>query len=318
MTHPMPQRPRIAVLGDLILDQYTFGDIARVSHEAPVPVLEVKRREQRLGGAGNVALNLTSLDCDCLVFSRLSKDLFGKVLRSELKNCKAKIHPVIESNLPTITKKRVIARNQQILHIDEGSLQHITPEEEQTITSSFLKEVDRLSAVILSDFGKGFLTDNLLRTIISICNERSLQVIVAPKGHDFSRYRGVTTMTPNLNEAQLAAPRSRTLNAIAESLIQQADLNFLLLTRSEEGISHFHYHDGQLKHEHHPVQPQDITDVTGAGDTVVAVAALGLAMGWDPQTTCKACNLAAGHVVSQLGAATIPRTLLNELMASAT
>lgn len=318
MTQAMPQRPRIAVLGDLILDQYTFGDISRVSHEAPVPVLEVKRREQKCGGAGNVALNLMSLDCDCIVFSRLSKDLFGKVLRSELKNCKANIGPVIDSSLPTITKKRVIARNQQILHIDEGSVEHISPEQEQKIISSFLKEVDSLSAVILSDFGKGFLTDNLLKTIIRICNERSLQVIVAPKGHDFSRYRGVTTMTPNLNEAQLAAPHGRTLKEIAESLIQQADLDFLLLTRSEEGISHFHYHDGQLSHDHHPVHPQDITDVTGAGDTVVAVVALGLAMGWDPQTTCKACNLAAGHVVGQLGATTMPRTLLNELMASAT
>jgi D-beta-D-heptose 7-phosphate kinase/D-beta-D-heptose 1-phosphate adenosyltransferase len=318
MSHAMPQRPRIAVLGDLILDQYTYGDISRLSPEAPVPILEVKRREQRLGGAGNVALNLMALDCECVIFGRLSKDLFGKVLRSELKACKAKTHQLLESNLPTITKNRMVARNQQVMHIEEGSVQHTTSDEEQKITSSFLKEVDCLSAVILSDFGKGFLTDNLLKTIISICNERSLKVIVSPKGYDFSRYRGVTTMTLNLNEAQLAAPHSRTLKSIAESLIQQADLNVLLLTRSEEGISHFHYHDGELKHEHHPVQPQDVTDVTGAGDTVVAVAALGMAMGWDAQTTCKACNLAAGRVVGQFGAATIPRTLLNELMASPT
>jgi D-beta-D-heptose 7-phosphate kinase/D-beta-D-heptose 1-phosphate adenosyltransferase len=310
----VPPRPRIAVLGDLVLDQYTFGDISRISPEAPVPVLEVKRREQRLGGSGNVVLNLMALECECITFGRIGKDLFGKVLRSELESCQAETHHLLEADLPTITKNRMVARNQQVIRVDEECIQHMNEEEEEGVIEAFMKEVEGLSAVVLSDYGKGFLSDRLLKAVIQICNEKSIKMIVDPKGYDFSKYRGATTITPNFKEAQLAAPRSRTLKEIAENLLEQAELDFLLLTRSEEGISHFEIKDGDLKHEHYPVQVQEVTDVTGAGDTVVAVVALGLALNWEPKTICKACNLAAGYVVGHFGAASIPRAHLSELM----
>jgi D-glycero-beta-D-manno-heptose-7-phosphate kinase len=309
------KRPKIAVLGDLVLDMYTFGDISRISPEAPVPILEVRRREQRLGGSGNVVLNLCALDLDCIPFGRIGHDLHGKVVRSELERKQVSSKFLMESSeLPTITKHRMVARNQQVIRIDEERIEFMARNEEDEILKNFRSIVDELDVVVLSDYGKGFLSDYLIKKIIIISREHKKPVVVDPKGNDFTRYRGATTITPNLKEAQLAAPRSRTIVEIAEVLIEQADLSFLMLTRSEDGISHFKMHDGLLEHEQFPVQIQEVTDVTGAGDTVVAVTAMALALGWDYRLMCQACNVAAGYVVGHFGAATIPWLELKSLL----
>ena len=308
-------RARIAVLGDLVLDMYTFGEISRISPEAPVPILEVRRREQRLGGSGNVVLNLCSLELECIPFGRIGQDLHGKVMRAELDKKMVCTDFLIESpHLPTITKHRMVARNQQVIRIDEEKIEALSPTEEDCILKNFLNVVDELDVVVLSDYGKGFLSDRLLKKVIHISREHHKPIVVDPKGHDFTRYRGATTITPNLKESQLAAPRARELSEIAEALIEQADLQFLMMTRSEDGISHFKIHNGQLEHEQFPVQVQEVIDVTGAGDTVVAVTAMALALNWDYRLMCQACNLAAGYVVGHFGAATIPWKELESLL----
>ena len=303
----MRQRPRVVVLGDLLLDMYTFGEISRISPEAPVPILEVRRREQRLGGSGNVVLNLCALEVECIPFGRIGQDLHGKVVRAELDKKSLRTDFLLESQtLPTITKHRMVARNQQVIRIDEEKIEALSQMEEDKVIQNFLSVVDDLDVVVLSDYGKGFLSDRLLKKVIQISREHLKPIVVDPKGCDFTRYRGATTITPNLKEAQFAAPRARELSEIAETLIEQADLQFLMMTRSEDGISHFKIHNGQLEHEQFPVQVQEVIDVTGAGDTVVAVTALALARHWDFRLMCQAANIAAGYVVGHFGAATMP------------
>ena len=312
MTNP---RPKVAVFGDMVLDMYTFGEVSRISPEAPVPILEVTRREQRLGGSGNVVLNLCALEVDCVPFGRVGNDLHGKIVRAELQKVGITSPNLINhENLPTITKHRMVARNQQVLRVDEESIEMLSESDETEIITRFIAEVDTFDVVVLSDYGKGFLSDGLLKKVIQISREHGKPVVVDPKGEDFSRYRGATTITPNFKEAKLAAHRSRTLAEMAEHLLAQADLSFLMLTRSEDGISHFKYCDGELEHQHFPVQVQEVTDVTGAGDTVVAVTALAMALGWSIEKMCQACNLAGGYVVGHFGAATIPRAELNALL----
>jgi len=306
----------IAILGDLILDVYTHGQVERISPEAPVPVLKVKRREQRLGGAGNVILNLCDLKTKVVPFGRVGHDLNGKLVLGELDSKGISTEFLITSStLPTITKNRFVAQNQQVLRVDDEVILPLEKYEEDRILQNFAKCADALDVVILSDYGKGFLTNRLLREVIDLCNSRGLPVIVDPKGDDFSKYRGATVITPNLKEAKEAAPKERTLEDIAQALIAEADLDFLMITRSSEGISHFTQQNGKLTHRHYPVKVQEVIDVTGAGDTVVAVCAYGIAQGWDADRLCTACNLAGGEVVGHFGAVTISIDRLTELMA---
>lgn len=306
--------PKIAVFGDLVLDLYTIGEISRISPEAPVPVLEVRRREQRLGGSGNVILNLNELGADVFAAGRIGHDLHGKVIRKEFEDREIKDEMVLENaNLPTITKNRMVAQNQQLLRIDEERIEFLSEEEETRILEQFQKVIVDLDALVLSDYGKGFLSDSLLESLLSIAKKSNCPVVVDPKGIDFRKYKTATVITPNFKEASLAAPRARSLNEIATSLLEDAELDFLLITRSQDGISHFENQNGELFHEQHPVQVQEVTDVTGAGDTVVAIVAYGLAMGWDRSKICEWCNYAAGYVVGHFGAATITMEQLETL-----
>lgn len=310
------EAPHIAVLGDLVLDIYTFGEVDRISPEAPVPVLQVRRREQRLGGAGNVLLNLNDLEVHCTAFGRIGAGLNGKVVQSELRERDINSDAlVINPELPTITKHRMVAQNQQLLRIDDEIIHPLSQEEEDSVMAGLEAIIDDLQAVVLSDYGKGFLTRSLTSRILDLCRERGVPTVVDPKGDDFSRYRKATVITPNFKEAKGAATRCRTLQEIAQHLLEDAQLDFLLITRSQDGISHFHLEGDDLEEQHYPVEVQEVIDVTGAGDTVVAVTALGLSLNWDRDTLCRACNLAGGHVVGHFGATTISRGTLEGLMA---
>lgn len=310
----MKTSPKIAVFGDLVLDLYTIGEISRISPEAPVPVLQVKRREQRLGGSGNVLLNLHELGAQVYAAGRIGHDLHGKVIRKEFKDREIQAEMVLENaNLPTITKNRMVAQNQQVLRIDDERVEYLQEFEEQKILEKFSKLAKDMDAIVLSDYGKGFLSENLLTNLIEMARSHKCPVIVDPKGVHFSKYKQATTITPNFKEASLAAPRAQNLNEIAMTLIEDAELEFLLITRSRDGISYFKKENDDLKHTQYPVQVQEVTDVTGAGDTVVAVVAYGLAMGWGHQKICEWCNLAAGYVVGHFGAATITMEQLENL-----
>ena len=308
-------QPRIAILGDLILDLYTHGKVVRISPEAPVPVQKVVRKEQRLGGSGNVLLNLRDLQAEVIPFGRVGNGLNGKLVLNELnKKNVTPNHILISKSLPTITKNRFVAQNQQMLRVDEEQIQPLEIEDEEKVLSDFKKCAFDLDVVILSDYGKGFLTESLIRGVIEISKKQGIPVIVDPKNDDFSQYRGATVITPNFKEAKEAAPKERTLEDIAEVLIAEAELDFLLITRSSDGISHFTHREGELTHLHYPTQVQDVIDVTGAGDTVVAVCAYALSQKWETDHLCLACNLAGGDVVGHFGAATISLERLNELL----
>lgn len=308
-------QPKIAILGDLILDVYTHGQVTKISPEAPVPVLTVGRKEQRLGGSGNVLLNLCDLKTDVIPFGRIGKDLNGKVIINEMEKRGISTDNLIKSaELPTITKNRLVAQNQQMLRVDEEQVIPLEREQEKEVILKFKKHAKDLDVVILSDYAKGFLTDSLIREIIDISRQNDTAVIVDPKSDDFSRYRGATVITPNFKEAKEAAPKERTIEDIAEVLISEAELDFLMVTRSSEGISHFTHQNGELTHLHYPVEVQDVIDVTGAGDTVIAVCAYGLSQKWTTDQLCVACNLAGGEVVGHFGAATITFDKLMELM----
>jgi D-beta-D-heptose 7-phosphate kinase/D-beta-D-heptose 1-phosphate adenosyltransferase len=310
----MNKSPKIAVFGDLVLDLYTIGEISRISPEAPVPVLQVKRREQRLGGSGNVLLNLHELGAQVFAAGRIGHDLHGKVIQKEFKDRKIQADMVLENaNLPTITKNRMVAQNQQILRIDDERIEYLQDFEEQKILDKFSTYIKDMDAIVLSDYGKGFLSETLLRNLIDISKSHQCPVIVDPKGNHFSKYKHATAITPNFKEASLAAPRAQNLNEIATTLLEEADLEFLMITRSRDGISYFKNVNSELQHTQYPVQVQEVTDVTGAGDTVVAVVAFGLAMGWDHQKICEWCNLAAGYVVGHFGAATVTMKQLENL-----
>lgn len=296
------------------MDLYTFGEISRISPEAPVPVLQVQRREQRLGGSGNVLLNLHALGAQVYAAGRVGHDLHGKVIKKEFKDREIQTDMVLENaNLPTITKNRMVAQNQQVLRIDDERVEYLQDFEEQKVLGKFSKLVKEMDAVVLSDYGKGFLSESILKSLIDMARQEECPVIVDPKGVHFSKYKKATTITPNFKEASLAAPKAQNLNEIALTLMEEADLEFLMITRSRDGISYFKKEAEALQHTQYPVQVQEVTDVTGAGDTVVAVVAYGLAMGWDHQKICQWCNLAAGYVVGHFGAATITMEQLEKL-----
>lgn len=283
-----------------------------------MPVLEVKRREQRLGGSGNVLLNLSELGAEVYAAGRIGHDLHGKIIQKEFEERNIHAKMVLENpKLPTITKNRMVAQNQQLMRIDDERIESLTEAEEEQILDIFAGIVKKLDAVVLSDYGKGFLSDTMISKIISVARKHQCPIIVDPKGADFRKYRQATTITPNFKEASLAAPRARSLNDIANTLIHDAELDFLLITRSQDGISYFRLENETLYHQQYLVQVQEVIDVTGAGDTVIAIVAYGLASKWEHKKICEWCNLAAGYVVGHFGAATIKMAQLEALAAKA-
>ena len=306
MNQPELLNKKIAIFGDIILDQYTFGSINRISPEAPVPVVEVKKSELKLGGAGNVLLNLADLGMSCVLYSRIGNDKNGSFIECRLNELNIE-HELLhfENHLPTITKTRVIAGNQQILRMDEECIADISNRQETIILEKFKAKVKHLNAVVLSDYGKGFLTERLCQHIIDIARQSDIPVIIDPKGIDFSKYKNGTVITPNYKEAQSTYPAITDIEELAKNIIKQTALDFLLITRSQDGISHFSLNGDSIQHINYPVDVQEVTDVTGAGDTVVAVTTMSLANKLDTATLCKLCNLAGGYVVGHFGAATI-------------
>lgn len=298
---------KIAVFGDLILDQYTYGQVSRISQEAPVPVIEVEKKEQRLGGAGNVLLNLKALQMDCYVFGRIGLDKQGDFIMKRLQELSIEASGMIRSEtIATITKNRIVAANQQILRMDEECIEELTESECHEIKRKLKEIIEDLDAIVISDYGKGFLPKVLIKELIDMAKDKQLPVIVDPKGEDFSKYKGATVITPNYKESKLASPKKESIKEIALDLIEQAELSYLMITRSQDGLSLFRKVDGNFYQTDFPVRALEVRDVTGAGDTVVAVTAMGLANQLEHTVICQLCNLAGGEVVGHFGAATIP------------
>lgn len=296
---------RILVVGDLMIDHYLWGSCERISPEAPVQVVDIAKETTVLGGAGNVINNLKSLGADVSVASVLGNDDNGNELLSMLEAIDVDTgNIVLQKGRSTSKKSRVIAVSQQILRYDRESKEDIEPRSQQAILLSLENTMRDFDAVILSDYGKGVLTAELCGSIIALARKHNKKVLVDPKGKDFSKYRGAYLLTPNKKEAQLATGIEIKDNATLEEALlklkSECDLDVSLITLSEDGIATY---DEALHVS--PTVAQEVFDVTGAGDTVIASLAYALSEGKDIKAACKFANLAAGVVVGKIGSATV-------------
>jgi D-beta-D-heptose 7-phosphate kinase/D-beta-D-heptose 1-phosphate adenosyltransferase len=297
---------RALVVGDLMLDEYIWGAVDRISPEAPVQIVEVKRKELRLGGAGNVINNLLTLNCQVDVISVVGDDDDGEFLLRRLKDRGVLEHGVFsQTGRVTSRKTRVFASNQQIVRIDQETRTDIAAASEERILSHVKATVAELDVIYLSDYQKGVLTDRMLRQIIAIGREAGVPVLVDPKGNDYQKYHGATLLTPNRKEAQQATGMTITddasLLAVGRRLLEDLELESLVLTRSEEGMTILSP-EGEI---HLPTVAREVYDVSGAGDTVLSLFGLGLAQQLPLETTARLANLGAGIVVGKVGTSTV-------------
>lgn len=297
----------VLVVGDIMLDRYWYGGTNRISPEAPVPVVKIDALEERPGGAANVAMNITSLGGNVRLVGLTGMDEPAKILNEKLNDHLVKCDFVSVSTHPTITKLRVLSRNQQLIRIDfEEGFNNIDP-------SPMLERIQAALAthqvLVLSDYAKGALS--AVQSMIQLANQAKVSVLVDPKGTDFERYRGATLLTPNMSEFEAVVGHCDSEEDIVKKghqLIKQYNLKALLVTRSEKGMTLL-----QLDRPtyHLPTQAKEVFDVTGAGDTVIATLATALASGQSLEDSCFLANAAAGVVVGKLGTSTVSQVELS-------
>ena len=292
---------RVLVIGDIMLDRYWHGPTSRISPEAPVPVVKVTQNEERPGGAANVALNVTSLGGKTLLMGLVGEDEPAQVLEKQLTSIGVDCHLQAVSDYPTITKLRVMSRDQQLIRLDFEERFHdvdVQPMLEQL--RNLLSDVD---VVILSDYDKGALAQ--VREMLAVVKQAGLPVLVDPKGSDFNKYRGATLMTPNLSEFEaIVGPCANEAQLVSRghALRAELELDALLVTRGKQGMTLIRQDEKEL---HLPALAREVYDVTGAGDTVISVLATALAAGAPMDQACALANAAASVVVAKLGTSTV-------------
>ncbi len=298
---------RVLVIGDLMLDEYVWGRAERISPEAPVQVVDVVRGDLRLGGAGNVVNNLLTLGCQVEVISVLGEDEDGTCLRRMLEEIKIGTSGIVfEPQRTTSRKTRVLAGNQQMLRIDRESRESIAETTQSLLIQRMREIVPSCQVILVSDYLKGLLTEGFLKEIIAIGKVAGVPVVIDPKGDNYNKYRGATLLTPNRKEAQVASgiaiTDEQSLLRAGRLLCTDFHLDALVLTRSEEGMSLF-FRDGDEIHL--PTEAREVFDVSGAGDTVLALLGLGLGAGLLIADAARVANLAAGIVVGKVGTSTV-------------
>ncbi len=294
------ERSRVLVVGDVMLDRYWFGEVGRISPEAPVPIVQVARSEDRLGGAANVARNIVALGGQCSLLGLLGDDDPGRCVQQQLAQAGIRDCTRREADRQTVVKLRVLGRQQQLLRIDFDGPSRQSPSIAGDDDLRQLISVHDL--VVLSDYAKGGLGDP--RRVIAAARQQHRPVLVDPKGEDFSVYAGATMITPNLSELRLIIGAWRSeeeLETKAQALRQALHIEALLLTRSAQGMSLFDA--GGVRH--YPAEAREVFDVSGAGDTAMAVLALLLATGIHVDLSISLANRAAGLAVAKLGTATV-------------
>lgn len=301
---------RVLVFGDAMLDRYWHGPTTRISPEAPVPVVNIKNTEDRAGGAGNVALNMATLGVQTTLMATTGDDDNAKILTNLLQPSGVNTAFFRHPELPTITKLRILSRHQQLIRLDfEESFHGVALEE---LYLSYEQQLNNHDVVVLSDYGKGTLHD--IQRLIKSARKNNIPVLIDPKGTDFEPYRGATLLTPNLSEFEAVVGSCHSDEDLvhkALQLIKEYDLNALLVTRSEKGMTLIQS-DGSTFHQ--PTKAREVFDVTGAGDTVISVLAAALAAKQTLQQATVLANTAAGIVVAKIGTATAnPEELRLEL-----
>ncbi|MFD2265121.1 D-glycero-beta-D-manno-heptose-7-phosphate kinase [Lacibacterium aquatile] len=296
---------RIVLVGDIMHDRFIYGSVQRISPEAPIPVLQVNRETDTLGGAGNVLRNLAALEAESCFLTVLGDDGPGHTVTSiiaDMKHCEP--HLLVERDRITTVKTRYVAGIQQLLRVDAENVASITDGTAEDLVSRAVDALKDAKVLVLSDYGKGVLTDKVLRALIDAARGAGAMVVVDPKGRDYSRYDGATIVTPN--RAELAEATGLPVHdadscvSAAKALLARCGLAAVLVTRSQDGMTLVRRDQEPV---HLPTKARDVFDVSGAGDTVVATLAAALASGTPMEEACALANAAAGVVVGKIGTA---------------
>ena len=301
---------RILVVGDVMLDRYFSGDTSRISPEAPVPVVKITQVEDKAGGAANVARNIAHLGTQVGLLGLVGQDVHAQHLQDLLADDHIETHLIAREDQPTITKTRVLSRHQQVVRLDHEEA--FSADAGRTVAAHFQQVLGQYDMAVFSDYSKGTLQQ--LPAMIQATRAAGKRVLVDPKNTDFAFYRGADIITPNLSEFKAAGGQTQSeadMLASARHLLAVHGIGAMLLTRSEQGMTWI----TPDHHHHYPAQVREVTDVTGAGDTVLATLASFAAAGMEPEAACLVANTAAGLVVGKLGAATVTPHELSHALA---
>ena len=310
---------RVLAVGDVMLDKYIWGEVGRISPEAPVPVVRVTYENVRPGGVGNVAMNMALLGAQTCVIAFAGGDENQRLLEEKLKASGVEPEFIVSSEFPTIVKTRILGGQQQMLRLDRERKEPRSKEDHDRLIACALARLPECDVLVLSDYAKGSFTPEVCQTLIQAARKQGVPVLVDPKSHDFSRYRGATTICPNLAEITAATcDRSWTRGhdseeplRAAETMVQELGLDFLAITLSEKGIALVR--PGNVFTA--PAEARQVFDVSGAGDTVMAIMALCMASALPPETAVQLANVAAGIVVGKVGTVPVEK---HELLAALT
>jgi rfaE bifunctional protein, domain I len=296
-------KKKILVLGDVMLDRYWWGDVSRISPEAPVPVVRLRRTSVAAGGAANVAANVAGLGAIPILIGAVGMDGEADVVRSVLTLAGVSPENLVElENYPTTVKTRVIAHNQQVVRVDHELHEILGPDEEAKIIECVRKKITESDAVVISDYAKGLLTDVVIAEAVSAANSGGKTILIDPKGKHFGKYDRATLLTPNFHEVKEACKLDgdgvRVAETAGNQLLSEFSFKAVLITQGDAGMTLFQRESAPL---HFPAVAKEVYDVTGAGDTVIATLATSLGAGSDLAAACRLANIAAGIVVEQVG-----------------
>jgi rfaE bifunctional protein kinase chain/domain len=303
---------KILVLGDVMLDEYLWGNVSRISPEAPVPVVEILRECIKLGGAANVALNIKTLGDEPILVGVVGKDKNGEKMIEALNAVQIMNEGVfVDEDRPTTIKTRVIAHNQQVVRADREDTQEISLELTERVIDFVKKKIAQINALVISDYGKGMVTLKLLSELIDLCRKNHVFIGVDPKETHFWNYKKVSLITPNHNEAAFAYGKKikdeTILEEVGWGLLDRLEAEAILITRGEKGMSLF---EKNRSLTHFPTQAKKVYDVTGAGDTVISTFASAFASGASYKESALISNHAAGIVVGEIGTAQVTKDQL--------
>ncbi|MBI1305572.1 MAG: D-glycero-beta-D-manno-heptose-7-phosphate kinase [Bacteroidetes bacterium] len=306
---------KILIIGDVMLDAYYMGKVDRISPEAPVPIVSVTKKDRRPGGAANVAFNVNALGGIPVLCAVRGNDPEGEWLEQHLRNCEMDVEGLkVDASRPTTVKTRIIGNNQQVLRVDEETTNPLSVEMEQSVLGFVRDKIGEIDAIVFEDYNKGLLTSYLIREVLRLARKQNVPTLVDPKKEHFDEYHGVTLFKPNRKEiieglkidSDLSDRES--VQSALQQLAEHLQVQNILLTLSQQGVAI--YSEGQT--EFYPAHQRKILDVSGAGDSVISVAALCAAISLDWSTTARLSNLAGGLVCEKLGVVPIDRDVLLE------
>lgn len=300
--------PRVLVIGDIILDKFIWGNVERISPEAPVQVVNIQRENIALGGAANVAHNLAAIDCDVTLLGVIGKDVNARILEKEFGAIGIRKNGLfVDPTRPTTTKTRVIAGNQQVVRIDNEIASPVSTAVENKLLAFLKKNLSKFDAVVISDYQKGVLTDKVILATIRLSKQKGIKTVIDPKRKDFSIYAGASLIKPNLKEAEAAVGRKlrseQEVKDAAAELMKKHRFEGVLITRGKDGM----FLMEKNSHESVSASAREVFDVTGAGDTVIAYLGFLIAAGYSFAEASRVANVAAGIAVSRVGTVTVTK-----------